>query len=286
MINKYYQLIKPGIVFGNLISVIGGFLLAAQGHIDYFLFTTTMVGVSLVVASGCVFNNLIDLDIDRKMERTKNRVLAKGLISKKHSIIYAILLGISGFWLLYSYINPIAISLAVWGFIIYVSIYSLYMKRKSVYGTLIGSLSGASPPMIGYCAVSNQFNKCTLILMLIFSLWQMAHSYAIAIFRLDDYQLASIPVFPVKHGVEMTKRYIIIYIISFIAASIMLAASGYVGYEYLIVTTSINILWLIIALVGYHTASNNILWAQKMFIFSVIAITCLSIMISIDFTIQ
>ncbi len=80
MFKQYLQVTKPGIIFGNLISVIGGFLLASKGHIDYPLFLWTLLGVSLVVASGCVFNNYIDRDIDRKMERTKNRVLVKGLI--------------------------------------------------------------------------------------------------------------------------------------------------------------------------------------------------------------
>lgn len=84
MFKQYLQVTKPGIIFGNLISVIGGFLLASKGHIDYPLFVWTLLGVSTVVASGCVFNNYIDRDIDRKMERTKNRVLVKGLIRQNH----------------------------------------------------------------------------------------------------------------------------------------------------------------------------------------------------------
>lgn len=92
MFKQYLQVTKPGIIFGNLISVIGGFLLASKGSIDYPLFIYTLVGVSLVVASGCVFNNYIDRDIDRKMERTKNRVLVKGLISPAVSLVYATLL--------------------------------------------------------------------------------------------------------------------------------------------------------------------------------------------------
>ena len=92
MFKQYLQVTKPGIIFGNLISVIGGFLLASKGRIDYPLFIYTLVGVSLVVASGCVFNNYIDRDIDRKMERTKNRVLVKGLISPAVSLVYATLL--------------------------------------------------------------------------------------------------------------------------------------------------------------------------------------------------
>ncbi len=83
MMKQYLQVTKPGIIFGNLISVIGGFLLASKGSLDLPLFILTMVGVSLVVASGCVFNNYIDRDIDCIMERTKNRALVKGLIAPR-----------------------------------------------------------------------------------------------------------------------------------------------------------------------------------------------------------
>ena len=166
---QYLQVTKPGIIFGNLISVIGGFLLASKGSIDYPLFIYTLVGVSLVVASGCVFNNYIDRDIDRKMERTKNRVLVKGLISPAVSLVYATLLGIAGFMLLWFGANPLACWLGVMGFVVYVGVYSLYMKRHSVYGTLIGSLSGAAPPVIGYCAVTGEFDSGAAILLAIFS---------------------------------------------------------------------------------------------------------------------
>lgn len=108
--------------------------------------------------------------------------------------------------LLYVAANALAMMLAVIGFVIYVGVYSLYMKRKSVYGTLIGSLSGAAPPVIGYCAVTGQFDTGALILLLIFSLWQMPHSYAIAIFRFKDYQAANIPVLPVIKGISVTKK--------------------------------------------------------------------------------
>ncbi|MDN6115147.1 MAG: heme o synthase, partial [Enterobacterales bacterium] len=208
MMKQYLQVTKPGIIFGNLISVIGGFFLASKGSLDVPLFIATMVGVSLVVASGCVFNNYIDRDIDKIMERTKNRVLVKGLIAPKVTLTYATLLGLAGVALLYVAANPLAALLAVIGFIVYVGVYSLYMKRHSVYGTLIGSLSGAAPPVIGYCAVSNEFDAGALILLAIFSLWQMPHSYAIAIFRFKDYQAANIPVLPVVKGISVAKNHI------------------------------------------------------------------------------
>ncbi|MBC3252966.1 MAG: heme o synthase [Pseudomonadota bacterium] len=283
MIKQYLQVTKPGIIFGNLISVVGGFLLASKGSIDYPLFLATLLGVSLVVASGCVFNNYIDRDIDKKMERTKNRVLVKGLIAPSVSLVYATLLGIAGFALLYIAANPLAMWLAVMGFVVYVGIYSLYMKRHSVYGTLIGSLSGAAPPVIGYCAVTNEFDAGALILLAIFSLWQMPHSYAIAIFRFKDYQAANIPVLPVVKGISVAKNHITLYILAFMIATLMLTLGGYAGYKYLIVAAAVSVWWLGMALRGYK-AENDSVWARKLFVFSIVAITSLSVMMSIDFS--
>ncbi len=283
MIKQYLQVTKPGIIFGNLISVIGGFLLASKGSINFTLFLASLVGVSLVVASGCVFNNVIDRDIDRKMERTKNRVLVKGLISAKTSLVYATLLGIAGFALLYFGANPLAMWLSVIGFIVYVGIYSLYMKRNSVYGTLIGSLSGAAPPVIGYCAVSNEFDAGALILLAIFSLWQMPHSYAIAIYRFKDYQAANIPVLPVVKGISVAKNHITLYILAFMVATLMLSLGGYAGYKYLVVAAAVSVWWLGMALSGYKSSNDDRIWARKLFVFSIVAITALSVMMSVDF---
>lgn len=282
MIKQYLQVTKPGIIFGNLISVIGGFLLASKGQINYPLFLYTLLGVSLVVASGCAYNNVIDRDIDRKMERTKNRVLVKGLISPKVTLVYATGLGIAGFLTLWFGANPQAMWLGVMGFVVYVGIYSLYMKRHSVYGTLIGSLSGAAPPVIGYCAVTGEFDTGALILLAIFSLWQMPHSYAIAIFRLKDYQAANIPVLPVVKGISVAKNHITLYIIAFMVATLMLSLGGYAGYKYLAVAAAVSVWWLGMALSGYKTENDKI-WARKLFVFSIVAITSLSVMMSVDF---
>lgn len=284
MIKEYLRIIKPGIIFGNLISVVGGFLLAAKGSVNYLLFFITLLGVSLVVASSCVFNNYIDRDIDKKMERTKNRALVKGLIAPSATFIYASTLGILGLVLLYTIANSLTILLAVIGLVIYIVVYSLYMKRYSVWGTLIGSLSGATPPVIGYCAVTGQFDTGALILLTIFSLWQMPHSYAIAIFRFKDYQKASIPVLPIVKGIFVTKHHIILYILAFMIAAMILTLYGYTGYRYLFVTVIVSTLWLSMALCGYKT-KNNSNWARKLFIFSIIAIISLSVMMSIDFSV-
>ena len=282
LLKQYLNLAKPGIVFGNLISVTGGFFLASRGDADLALFFATALGVSLVIASGCVFNNYIDRDIDQKMERTRNRVLAQGLVSPVHAIVYACVLGVAGVALLYAATNTLAVMLVLMGFVVYVGLYSLWLKRGSVYGTLVGSLSGAAPPVVGYCAVSNEFDAGAAILLLIFSLWQMPHSYAIAIFRFNDYQAANIPVLPVIKGISAAKRQIVLYIAAFVVATLMLTLSGYAGYSYFVVAALSGAYWLWMGVSGYKAADDRV-WARKLFTFSIVTITMLSVMMSVDF---
>ncbi|MDP9939718.1 heme o synthase [Ectopseudomonas alcaliphila] len=282
LLKQYLNLAKPGIVFGNLISVTGGFFLASRGDANLALFLATALGVSLVIASGCVFNNYIDRDIDQKMERTRNRVLAQGLVSPAHAIVYACVLGVAGVALLYAATNTLAVMLVLMGFVVYVGLYSLWLKRGSVYGTLVGSLSGAAPPVVGYCAVSNEFDAGAAILLLIFSLWQMPHSYAIAIFRFNDYQAANIPVLPVIKGISAAKRQIVLYIAAFVVATLMLTLSGYAGYSYFVVAALSGAYWLWMGVSGYKAVDDRV-WARKLFTFSIVTITMLSVMMSVDF---
>ncbi|SOC54775.1 protoheme IX farnesyltransferase [Chromohalobacter canadensis] len=282
MLKPYVSITKPGIIFGNLISVAGGFFLASQGSVDGMLFLATVIGIALVIASGCVFNNYIDRDIDRLMERTQGRVTVQGLISPGITLAYGSVLGIAGFLILALGTNALATLFALLGFFVYVGLYSLYLKRHSVYGTLVGSLSGAAPPVVGYCAVSGQFDLGALTLLLIFCLWQMPHSYAIAIFRYQDYRAASIPVLPVTHGVRAAKHHIFWYILAFLGATLMLTLGGYAGYGYFAVAAAMGLYWLVMALRGYRTGDDRV-WAKKVFIFSIFTITALSIMMSIDF---
>ena len=284
VIKKYLLVTKPGIIFGNLTTTVGGFLLASKGRIEIGLLLWIAIGVSLVVASGCVFNNCIDRNMDRKMSRTRNRVLAQGRMSPKVAVCYAALLAVAGVALIWKATNMLCVAIVLSGFMIYVGAYSLYLKRNSVYATLIGSLAGATPPLIGYCAVSNRFDMGAVILLSIFSLWQIPHSYAVAVFRLKDYTIAAIPVLPVKEGILTAKNHIVGYILAFMVATLMLTFGGYTGYHYLAVAAALGLSWLFMAWSGYRTC-NDRLWAKRMFVFSVVSITILSVMMAIDFTI-
>ena len=283
-IKKYILVTKPGIIFGNLVTAAAGFLLASKGRIDTAVLMVFLTGISLVIASGCVFNNCIDRKMDRKMDRTRHRVLAQGLMSPKAAVFYATLLGASGMVLLWSATNMLCAAIVLMGFAIYVVVYSLYLKRNSVYGALIGSLAGAAPPLSGYCAAGNRFDMGALIILSIFTLWQMPHCYAIAIYRFKDYAAAGIPVLPVHRGMPTTKKHIVAYILAFTAAALMLTVGGYAGYGYLAVTAAMGLSWLWMALAGFKRSDERV-WAKKLFIFSIVTIAVLSVMMAADFTI-
>jgi protoheme IX farnesyltransferase len=282
-IKNYLLAAKPGIVFGNLISAAAGFFLASNGQVVGVALTATLIGISLVVASGCVFNNCIDRKIDRKMFRTRDRAIAKGLISPKIAVSYATILGITGMVLLWAATNLLAVVVVLAGLMIYVGVYSLYMKRHSAYGALIGSLAGATPPLAGYCAVTGRFDMGAVILFSIFSLWQMPHCYAIAVLRLDDYSAAAIPVLPVKQGTAAARKHIVGYILLFMAATLMLTFAGYTGCSTSVAAIALGVSWLYMAWAGYK-ASDERLWAKKLYVFSILTIFILSVMMSIDFT--
>ncbi|MGB7977929.1 MAG: heme o synthase [Chlamydiales bacterium] len=278
-LRSYYLLTKPGIILGNAVTATGGFALASKGRLNPSLFFFTLLGLSLIVASGCVANNYLDRHSDQKMARTRHRPLATGTIPPVHALIESLLLLLSGALLLFQ-TNLLTTLIALFGFLVYVAIYTIW-KHKTLYGTAIGSIAGAIPPVIGYSAVTNQLDLAALLLFLIVVFWQMPHFFAIAMYRFDDYAAASIPVFPVVRGMHAAKIRILSYIVAFTLSSSMLTLSGYVGYAYLTVASLLGLGWLWLALQGFKS-TNDTLWARKMFLSSLIVIMALSLMMSVD----
>ena len=282
MLKKYLFLTKLGILFGNFITTLGGFFLAAQGHVDFLLLILTLLGTTLVVASGCVINNVIDQDIDHKMQRTQNRALVKKTISPSVALVYASVLGVIGFSILWFGVNPYSFLFAVIGFVVYVGFYSLWSKRTTIHQTVIGSISGASPPVIGYVAVTNEFDVAALLIFLAYGLWQMPHSWAIAIYRFDDYKNAGIPILPVARSIFRTKVECVIYIVLFAAVLNGLYCFGYTNVFFLITFNALTAYWLYLSLIGFK-AENDQIWAKRFFLYSVILITLLSVSFSFTY---
>lgn len=279
MIN-YYLLTKPGIILGNLVTVAAGFLLASKGKFDFLLFLATLLGLAFIIASACVFNNYIDRHVDKKMQRTKRRPLAAGLINGANALAFGASLGIIGFLILLLFTNLLTALVAAVGFFVYVVLYSFW-KVHTIYGTAIGSIAGATPPVIGYTAVSNQLDAAALILFAMMILWQMPHFYAIALLHFDDYKRANIPALPIKKGILRTKIHMTLYILAFIPAAMLLTFYGYTGELYLTVVSGLSLVWLILSLKGFFT-SNDTLFGKQMFRFSLILIIALCIIMPLD----
>jgi len=255
MIRVYFILTKPGIVLGNIITTTAGFLLASKGHFDLWLFLATVLGLALIIASACVFNNAIDRDADEKMSRTKDRPLPRGLITAKSALLFAVILGISGG-------------------------YSLW-KYRSTNATLVGSIAGAVPPVVGYVAVTNQMDAAAWILFAIVLLWQMPHFYAIAVYRIEDYLAASIPVLPTTKGMFLTKVSMSLYIVAFMVATLLLLTYGYTGIAYLVTAAVLGFAWFVLSLLGFQ-AKNDARWGRQMFRLSLVVITVLCLFIGAE----
>ena len=315
MLKKLISLTKPGIIFGNNITLIGAFFLGLHQKNDViswdilFLFLNSILGMSLVIASACVFNNYIDRDIDLLMDRTKNRVSVSGEINVNIGMIYGVILFILGFCVLYICVNLLTTIFAAIGFVFYVGFYSLWLKRTSMYGTAIGGISGAIPPVVGYSAISNEINLVTLVLFAMLFIWQLPHFYAIGIYRFKDYSSANIPILPLKRGLKRTKISMLFNIILFSILSVIPYFLGVTNIFYLVISCLISCVWIFFAIKGFNLKNNNLnidsninsninsntrlnseiilpdmetrVWARKMFMISVIAITLLSIFMAV-----
>jgi len=226
VIKDYLKLTKPGVLFGNLITAVAGFLFASTTDFHASVFLAMLLGTSLVIGSACCLNNYLDQDIDAKMQRTKTRPLIKGTVSPMGAVVFSALLGLAGLTILIIYTDLLVVWLGIAGFVTYVWLYGAFTKRQSVHGTLVGSLSGAVPILTGYVAASQTIDINAVLLFLILFFWQEPEFYSIAIYRRKEYKAAGIPVISVIRGVKRTKQEIFIYTLLFVISTLLLTILG------------------------------------------------------------
>lgn len=280
---QYISLTKPGVLFGNVLTGAAGFCLASSliEHFYWKAFIAVMVGMTLVIASACSINNVLDQDIDRLMERTRERAVASGQITTRRGAIFSFILGALGFLTLITWSNFAVVTAGTVGFFTYVVLYGMYSKRRSELGTLVGSVSGAMPILAGYLAVSNHLDIAAIILFLCLFFWQMPEFYSIAIYRRKEYKAAGVPVISLRKGVDMTKKHILLYVVCFVISSILLWVFGFVGYVYLAVMSVLGLVWVYQAVRGLSLdrAKQN-LWARAMFKLSINILLIFSLVVA------
>lgn len=279
VIKAYYEITKPERTLANVVTGLAGYLFASRWHIDWPSFVSFMAGMTLIIASACVLNNFTDRDLDKVMHRTKRRVLVTGELSAQNAAIFGLVIGVIGFWLL-AHTNALTFLIGFIAYVSYVVFYDL-AKRYSEWGTLVGTVPGAASLVAGYTAVTGHLDIAAALLFVIMVCWQMAHFYAIAIYRLKDYKKANVPVWPAKYGVQSTKRQIYVFVAAFITANALLWATHYVGYIYLIVVCVSGAYWLLLAARGFEKKTNDDTWARGLFKFSLVILLIFAAMLTI-----
>jgi len=246
-------------------------------------FLGLVFGTFLLIASACVYNNLLDQKIDQKMSRTAARQLVTGEINNRSAVIYGSFLLIISLIILLVWTNLSVFLVGIISIIFYVLIYG-YFKRHSIYGTLIGTVPGSASLLAGYLDKNNHLTLVVVGLFLIMVFWQLVHFYAISIYRQDDYKAASIPVWSVVKGLKSTRNQIIInQIILVIVGLIFIFINHFEVFG--LVMTFISLAWLIYGLLSLDNIKLKP-WAKKIFLTSLIYNLIFVILLIINFLIR
>ncbi|MFB5761246.1 heme o synthase [Paenibacillus medicaginis] len=275
-----FETIKIGIVKSNLISMIAGLSMALfVHHLSFFdkigNVALALIGTALVIGAAGVFNNLYDRDIDGIMERTKNRPTVSGIVDVRSGLIIGIWIAVGGLVALYI-AAPLSAFCGFLGLFLYVVPYTMWTKRKTIYNTEVGSLSGAMPPLIGWAAISPDIlHPGAIALFLLMLIWQMPHFYAIGIRRMEEYRAANVPMLPVVKGIRRTYVQMNVYLTAlFLCSFLFWSFNPYIA----VANALLSLGWLILSIYGYRRKQED-KWARSMFIFSLNHITILLMMI-------
>lgn len=222
VMRSYYQLTKPRIILLLLITTAGGMWIAAQGQVDPLLLLVTLTGGTFAAASANTINCLYDRDIDYVMERTRHRPLPSGRVQPRDALLFAITLATSAFVLLTVFANLLSACLAMSGIVVYVVVYTHWLKRHSSQNIVIGGAAGAIPPLVGWAAVTGELSWAAWVLFAIVFLWTPPHFWALALMIRQDYAKVGVPMLPVVAGEAETARQIWLYTLLLIPVTLLL----------------------------------------------------------------
>jgi protoheme IX farnesyltransferase len=276
----YYEMCKPRVVMLMILTSLVGMFLAVPGMVPLDVLILGNIGIALIASSGAVVNHLIDHKVDMIMKRTINRPIPQGRVDQRQAAIFAGVIGIIGMVIMLVWVNPLSAWLSLASFIGYAFIYTGYLKRATPQNIVIGGLSGAMPPLLGWSAVTGTIEPGALILVLIIFAWTPPHFWALAIHRKDDYAKTGIPMLPVTHGVHVTKIHIVLYTIIMILVSILPYLTGMSGPIYLLAAIVLGLGFLAWSLLLMFRQKDNT--AMDTFRYSIIYLMVLFVVLLVD----
>ena len=266
-LNRYLDLCKPKIVLLLTLTALVGMMLSTNFYNDVISGLASLLGFAFLAASSAALNQIFDKETDKNMQRTKNRPLAAGNITLFNALIFTSILLFLGSSLMLYFSNILTLLITTFGFIFYSLIYTIYLKWATPQNIVIGGLSGALPPLIGWTAVTNEISLLPLTLVLIIFLWTPPHFWPLAIDRIDEYKKEGVPMMPIAKGVARTKVEMVIYAVLLFGASLAPFLYSLTGIFYLVSTSLLNIYFIYLC-VAYLNDRENIL-SMKIFNFSV-----------------
>ena len=279
-VGSYIALTKPRIVELLLVITIPTMVLAQRGWPSVWLMVWTFVGGWLAAAGANAINMYIDRDIDKLMERTKNRPLATGAIRPRNALVFAITLEIVAFVILLAGANLLAACLAMSATAFYVFVYSLWLKRSSKQNIVIGGAAGAVPVLVGWAAVTNSLGWAPVVLFVIIFLWTPPHFWALAIRHTEDYRAAGVPMLPVVASMKETIRSMIAYSVVLTVSTLVLVPVANLGLIYGITALVFGVAFVIgtIALGSNPTEARS----MRLFSFSITYVSAIFLALTLD----
>lgn len=277
----YLTLCKPRVVLLMLLTAWAGMYLAAVQPIPLSLWIYATIGIAMLSGAAATLNHIIDQHVDALMDRTKHRPLAAGRLTTRAAWIFAITQSIIGFIILFFGVNTLTAWLTLMAAVGYSIVYSLYLKRATSQNIVIGGLSGAMPPLLGWTAVSGHLDPQGWLLVLIIFTWTPAHFWALCLHRYNEYKQSSYPMLPITHGIPFTKINIVFYSLLTVAVSLLPYAIGMSGQLYFITVLILDAGLMMFALKLQFSVSDNLI-ALKTFQYSLVYLTGLFLVILLD----
>jgi protoheme IX farnesyltransferase len=277
---NYLTLCKPNVVAEMLFTAIVGMLLAVPGmpSIDLLIYGT--LGIGLAASSAAAINHFIDRNADAQMARTEKRPLPTGELNTTNVITFAVILGVSAMLILVLLVNTLTALLTFLSLFGYAIIYTLYLKRATPQNIVIGGIFGATPPLLGWCAMTGDVHPHALLLALIIFVWTPPHFWALAIARREEYAKVNIPMLPVTHGPAFTRLQILLYTILLFCVTLLPYLTGMSGLIYVASAVLLDSGFIYYAILMMRKKDNKT--AMKTFVYSIVYITLLFAALLID----